>query len=217
MQVISVNLGEKKEVKWRGKKIKTGIFKTPVNQPIKITKTGVKKDHIDNLIDHGGVDKAVYLFSSNNYPYWRGLYPGLTWEYGMFGENLTIKNCDEASINIGDVYAVGTAIIQVSQPRQPCFKLGIRFGTQNVIKQFVHQPYSGIYCRVLKEGEVSVNDELICIEKKESGVPITAVFGMLYNKIEHPFLMNLALNDPLLAESCKKDLRLKIKNQETPS
>ncbi len=150
MEIISTNIGQRKTVTLNGKRYETGIFKYSVNHHLQLGKLDV---HGDNVIDrkyHGGIDKACYLYSEDHYPYWKNNYPELDWKHGMFGENLTVKNSNEKKIYIGDTYEVGSSIIQVSQPRQPCFKLGIRFKNQSITKKFIDYGYSGVYFRVIK-------------------------------------------------------------------
>jgi MOSC domain-containing protein YiiM len=165
MKVVSVNLGVKKSVNWRGKEVETGIFKYPTNSSIRLGKEDVEDDQVIERKYHGGIDKACYIYSADHYPYWEQLYPELNFQPGMFGENITIEGLDETQIFIGDIFQIGEAKVEVSQPREPCYKLGFRFNTQKVLKQFLNTLYSGIYLRVIEEGEVKVGDKLELIEK----------------------------------------------------
>jgi len=133
MKIISTNISNPKMVIWKNREVVTGIYKEPVDHAITLEKTDVKGDHVIDRRYHGGEDKACYLYSADHYPFWKERYPSLNWQYGMFGENLTVKGLEEEKINIGDTYKVGTAIVQVAQPRQPCFKLGIKFEDQSAI------------------------------------------------------------------------------------
>ena len=165
MIVKSVNIGEKKIINYKGKIIETGIFKFPVNQPIFLGVLDVENDAVIERRYHGGINKAVYAYSENHYDYWKNLYPDLEWQFGMFGENLTISNLEETEINIGDTFQLGETIIEVTQPREPCMKLGLRFGTQKVLKQFWNSTKCGIYFKVIKTGHVNTGDKLTPIEK----------------------------------------------------
>ncbi|MFD0761744.1 MOSC domain-containing protein [Lutibacter aestuarii] len=176
MKVVSVNIGDKKTIDYKGKKVVTGIFKFPIKQPIFLGKEDVVNDAVIDRRYHGGVDKAVYAYSENHYEYWKQLYPNLDWRFGMFGENLTISNLDETTICVGDTYKVGEVIIEVTKPRQPCFKLGLVFGTQNILKQFWNSTKSGIYFKVNQTGSVLVNDELVLIKKVENSPTIAEVY-----------------------------------------
>lgn len=176
MKVISVNLGELKVINYKGKIVETGIFKYPVNQPIFLDTEDVKNDAIIDRKHHGGIEKAVYGYSQNHYAYWKELYPNLDWNYGMLGENLTISNLEETEIFVGNTYKLGEALLEVTKPREPCYKLGIRFGTQEIVKQFWNSTKCGIYFKVLQTGNVSVGDELILVNKAENSPTIAEVY-----------------------------------------
>jgi len=176
MIVKSVNIGEKKVVNYKGKIIETGIFKFPVNEPIFLGETDVENDAVIDRRYHGGINKAVYAYSENHYKYWKELYTNLDWQYGMFGENLTISNLEETEIHIGDVFQLGEAIIEVTQPREPCMKLGLRFETQKVLKQFWNSTKSGIYFKINKIGSVKVGDKLSLIKKSKNTPTIAEVY-----------------------------------------
>ncbi len=205
MRIISTNIAEPRTIEWRGKKFLTGIYKNSVSHPVFLGKEDVLNDHVIDREHHGGTDKACYMYSADHYTYWQQLYPHLEMPNGMFGENLTVKGLQETDINIGDVFKIRDALVQATQPRQPCFKLGIRFGTQEVVKQFVNSGFAGVYVRVLQNGEIKVGDEMVLVQKKDS-LSIQKVFELLYtNKFQKEKVIQ-ALNDPFLAESCRKDL-----------
>ncbi|KAA1245073.1 MOSC domain-containing protein [Aquimarina sp. RZ0] len=203
MKVISTNIGEPKTISWRGNQVKTGIYKYPVDTSIFLDKEDVKNDHVIDRKVHGGVDKACYLYAAEHYPYWKEKYPDLTWDYGMFGENLTILGLDERIINIGNIYKVGDAIVQVSQPRRPCFKLGIRFGTQAILKQFIEALIPGMYLRVLTPGYVKASDTLVLQEENTKGVSIREMYLLLYDQTPHYEVAKKALDDPYITVSNK--------------
>ncbi|RLD74957.1 MAG: MOSC domain-containing protein [Bacteroidetes bacterium] len=211
MQIISTNLGKARTIIWRNKEVQTGFYKTPVNIPIYLGKNGVANDKVVDTKVHGGSDKASYLFSEKHYTYWKNLYPSLDWQWGMFGENLTILNLDETKIRIGDTFQIGEAQIQASQPRQPCYKLGVRFNTQKIVQQFVDYQHAGIYIRVLKEGFVKTGDKMELLEQNKNGITIKEIFRLLYSKEKEQNLAKFAVEDNFLAESCKKDLIRRFK------
>ncbi len=212
MKVVSVNIGRPKTISWRGKDVQTGIYKNPVNEPIYLDIEDVQNDHVIDRRYHGGVDKACYLYAANHYSYWKEKYPHLSWNYGMFGENLTVDGFDENTIKIGSIYTLGEAKVQISRPRQPCYKLGIRFGDQRIIKQFVDSLLSGVYVRVLKPGHVKVNDEFILSEKNDRGISITELNMLLFHfdSTKHTELAKKAIEDPLVSDSDKKYFGNKI-------
>lgn len=208
MLVLSTNIGNATTIEWKGKKLLTGIYKKPVNSPIYLDNKDVINDHVIDRKYHGGNDKACYVFSENHYAYWKKLYPKLDWNWGMFGENLSISNLDESQIFIGDIFKVGDAIVQISQPRQPCFKLGIRFGAQKMVKQFVEYGYSGVYLRILTKGFVKTGDKLELVGKIDESLSVKEVFRLIYEKVQDEKSNVIkALIIESLAQSCKNDLR----------
>ncbi|SEK40626.1 MOSC domain-containing protein YiiM [Aquimarina amphilecti] len=206
MKVISTNIGEAKTISWRGKEVKTGIYKHPIDQPIFLGTEDVKGDHVVDRRVHGGVDKACYLYAAEHYPYWKEKYPNLDWDYGMFGENLTILGLDERIINIGSIYKLGEALVQVSQPRQPCYKLGVRFGTQTILKQFIEALIPGVYLRVLTPGIVKIDDILIPKEIHTDGISIQDMYKLFYDQNSHEALAKKAINDPFVTPNNKKNI-----------
>ena len=177
MKVISVNLGEKKTINYKGKIIETGIFKYPVENSIFLGEEDVENDAVIDRRYHGGIDKAVYGYSENHYEYWKHLYPNLDWKYGLFGENLTISNLEETEIFVGNQYKLGETILEVTKPREPCLKLGLRFETQAVLKQFWNSTKSGIYFKVLQTGNVNAGDELDLLKRAENTSTIAEVYN----------------------------------------
>jgi len=205
MRVISTNTGKARAIEWNGKIVTTGIFKFPVNAPIFLGNEDVENDHVIDRRYHGGVDKACYLYSADNYTYWKTLYPALEMPWGMFGENLTVEGLDEAEINIGDIYEVGEAIVQATQPRQPCFKLEFRFHNTEIVRQFVDSGYAGVYVRVLQKGHIKPGDAFKLIEKKQT-ISIRRVYELIYTDEFDKTAVETAVNDPFIAQSCRKDL-----------
>lgn len=205
MKIISTNIGEAKTVLWHGKELTTGIFKFPVEKPIHLGNEDVDNDHVIDRKYHGGIDKACYLYSADHYKFWQNLYPNLEMPWGMFGENLTVDGLNEAEINIGDVFKIGEAVVQATQPRQPCFKLEFRFNDKEIIRKFVNSGFAGVYVRVLEKGYIKATDTMKIVERKNS-ISIQKVFQLLYaNKLEKEAIQT-AVNDPFIAASCRKDL-----------
>lgn len=165
MKIISTNIGERKNIDWKGKIITTGIFKFPIDTSIFLNKEDVKGDAICNREHHGGIEQAVYGYSQSHYGYWKKKYQSLDWKYGMFGENLTIDNLDETTIHVGDTYQVGECILEATKQRNPCVKLGVRFNDMKIIKQFWNTTMCGVYFKVVQTGNVKVGDTLKLIKK----------------------------------------------------
>ena len=210
MKIIATNIAEIKEIIYNGKKVKTGIYKYPVNTGIYLTKDEVKGDNVVDRRFHGGADKACYLYGKEAYPFWKQHYPDLEWQNGMFGENLTVLGLDERMIKIGNQYQIGEAIVEVSQPRQPCYKLGIRFGSQTIIKKFINTIYSGVYVRVLKNGWVKPEDTMELIVEKPENPSIAEVFHCLFQSELKNTLLDKVLNCEELSENTKKDIQRRL-------
>lgn len=213
MEIISTNLSERRTVAWKGKTIETGIFKYPVAGPLTLDSHDVIGDHVVDRVHHGGSDKACYLFSADVYPWWKEKYPDLEWDFGMFGENLTIAGLDEKDLLIGDTYEVGGAIIQVSQPRQPCYKLGIRFKDQGVLKDFIDQQCPGTYVRVLQPGAVAIGDQLKLTQRNDAAMSIREVYALLYHQKPDLAALRRGLENEALAASAKASFQKRINLQ----
>lgn len=200
MHITSTNISKPTTIIWNGKEEQTGIYKAPTDGPIFLGKTDVKHDTVIDRKHHGGEFKACYLFSENQYTYWQNLYPSLNWNWGMFGENLTINGLDESQIYVGDIYKVGDAVVQVTQPREPCYKFGIKFGTQHVLKQFIEHGFPGTYVRVLEEGLVKSGDQLERIEHNKNSLTTAQLFQLIFSKEKDQNLLELAVNNHALPE-----------------
>ena len=207
MKVISTNVSDKRTVIIGGETVETGMYKVPVTEGVFLTKNGVNNDAVIDLKYHGGTDKASYFFGENNYQYFKNLYPNAIWETGMFGENLTLDKVDESTLNIGDIYKVGEATVQISQPRIPCSKLGFRLGSPSAVKAFADAPYPGIYVRVLQDGKVRVGDEMVLVEAQDIKLSLTDLFMILTNRSKHTHRFEELLNNPFVTQNIKTKLR----------
>src|SRR6266540_1786999 len=151
MKILSVNVGLPRDVSWQGKLVTTGIFKEPVNAPVMLRTLNLDGDQQADLTVHGGVSKAAYAYPSEHYGYWRPELPGMDLPWGMFGENFTTEGLLESELNIGDKFSIGSALVMVTEPRMPCYKLGLRFGRADIIKRFLISERTGFYLAVLQE------------------------------------------------------------------
>lgn len=212
MKIISTNLAKPTSIIYNGKSITTGIYKTPTHHAIYLSEEGVHNDEVSDKKVHGGAFKACYLFSEKHYNYWKNLYPNLEWDWGMFGENLTVANLDETQIYIGDIYTIGDAVVQVTQPREPCFKFGVKFGSMNVLKQFINQGHSGTYVRVIKPGFVKNSDVLKLIDRPKNSLTTFQFFNLLFAKQKNEQLITLALNNNALPERERIKLKAFLKS-----
>ena len=207
MKIISTNLSKPVSIRWKGEEKTTGIYKKACPEGILLSPGGVQGDTIGNPRVHGGEEKAAYLFSRDHYPYWQGRYPSLEWEYGMFGENLTVEGLDETQLLMGSTYRIGEALVRVTIPREPCFKLGIRFADQGIIDAFVAHGLPGAYVSVVKAGHVRPGDAMVLQEAPEAGISIASYFGLLFATEKDPALIRKAVSVPWLSESHKEQLR----------
>lgn len=164
MKIISTNIGERKTVNWKGKEITTGIYKYPTNLPIFLDIEDVKDDAVCDRKYHGGINQAVYAYSFDKYDFWKEKHPNLDWDFGMFGENLTVDFLDETKIHVGDTFTLGKTILEATLQRSPCMKLGIRFNDMKIVKQFWNTTFCGVYFKVLQTGNVTVGDKFIKIK-----------------------------------------------------
>lgn len=206
MKIISTNIANPTTIEWRGQKVETGIYKYAVESPIFLGSDDVANDHVIDRRYHGGSDKACYLYSADHYPFWQKKYPNLDWEWGMFGENLTVSGLNESEIRIGDRFQIGEAAVQVTQPRQPCFKLGVRFGNQSVVSDFWILPYPGVYVRVLSQGEVKTGDEMILLDRNPESLSVSQVFSIFHDNKDNLELIQKAITEPFIASSCRHDI-----------
>ncbi|HEY9458154.1 MAG TPA: MOSC domain-containing protein [Gaiella sp.] len=175
MKVLSVNVGLPREVLWRGRPITTGIFKEPVADRVPVRALNIDGDRQADLRVHGGADKAVYAYPSEFYELWRGERPELDFRWGQFGENLTTEGLLDGDVNVGDRFRVGTAELVVTQPRLPCYKLGIRMGRDRFVKEFLERGLLGFYLSVAREGEVAAGDRIVELARDPHGFRVTEV------------------------------------------
>jgi MOSC domain-containing protein YiiM len=175
MRVLSLNVGLPREVAWHGRAASTGIFKQQVSGRITLRTLNLDGDRQADLTVHGGTHKAVYCYPSEHYDYWKRELPGDNLPSGAFGENFTTLGLLEDSTFLGDRFSIGTAEVIVTQPRLPCFKLGIRFGNDHMVKRFLASGRSGFYLGVTREGEVGPGDEIEPIGRDPHEVPLSEI------------------------------------------
>ncbi|MDP9489337.1 MAG: MOSC domain-containing protein [Thermoproteota archaeon] len=172
MKLLSLNVALPRQVNFQNELVTTGIFKEPVSGRVRLRKLNLDKDKQADLTVHGGTDKAVYAYAGEHYSYWRKELHGTPLPWGMFGENFTTQGMFEETINVGDQFQVGTAKVIATQPRMPCYKLGVKFGRIDIIKKFLASGLTGVYFKVLKEGELEQGDEIKLIKKDKNNVTI---------------------------------------------
>jgi MOSC domain-containing protein YiiM len=180
MLIKSLNIGRPKPERFHGKEFLTGICKQPVSGEVFLSKQGFEGDGVGDPRHHGGEDKAVCVYSMDHYPYW-GATLNITMPAAAFGENLSVEGLREGDICIGDVYRIGTAVVQVSQPRQPCGTLAARYGRNDLIKLVADSGRTGLYFRVLTEGRVQAGDVISLDERDTHGVTVDFANHIFYH------------------------------------
>jgi MOSC domain-containing protein YiiM len=175
MRILSLNVGKPRAVLYGDREVLTGIFKSPVPGPLLLRRLNLDGDCQADLSVHGGRTKAVYAYPSEHYEFWRKEFPGQELPWGMFGENFTTEGLLEENACIGDQFQIGEALVKVTQPRMPCFKLGIRFGRPDMVKRFLASRRSGIYFSVIEEGLVNAGDAIERVEQNENCVSVADV------------------------------------------
>jgi MOSC domain-containing protein YiiM len=175
MKVLSLNVGLPREVTWQGKRVTTGIFKEPIQERVMMRALNLDGDQQADLTVHGGVSKAVYAYPSEHYNYWRSELPGMDLSCGMFGENFTTEGFLEDAVYIGDRFRIGEAEVMVTEPRMPCYKLGIKFGRADIIKRFLASRRTGFYFAVMREGMVGAGDDVELIGRVQREISVADI------------------------------------------
>jgi MOSC domain-containing protein YiiM len=212
MKVLSVNVGLPRKVLYNGQIINTAIFKDPVKGPIMLRKLNLDGDRQADLTVHGGIDKAVYSYPVEHYDYWRKQFPDMDLTWGMFGENFTTEGLLEDAVNVGDQFEIGSAKIVATQPRMPCYKLGVRFGRMDVIRRFMTSGRPGIYFKILKEGEVKIGDKIKNIKRDKNNVTVKDIVSLYISKnhIDIIEMMRRAIKIRDLPEGWRYEFEQKI-------
>jgi MOSC domain-containing protein YiiM len=174
VKVVAVSVGRPRRVDWMGRKVRSGIWKEPVSGPVRVTRLNLEGDKQSDLRFHGGVEKAVYAYPSEHYAFWRTSLPELSFPWGAFGENLTTEGVLEDDARVGDVFEIGTAELEVTVPRMPCYKLGVRFGREDMTKLFFDHGGTGFYLSVVREGVLAAGDAIVRVGRGD-GETIAAV------------------------------------------
>ncbi|AIY73234.1 MOSC domain-containing protein [Bacillus anthracis] len=212
-QLLSLNIGLPKEVTYGGKVIHTGINKKQVKEPVYLSFVKFNGDGQADLVHHGGVDKAVCVYTGDHYPYWeKELNQDLV--YGAFGENITVSGMREEDVCIGDMFELGQAIVQVTQPRQPCFKLAKKYNIPKLPLYFQETGYTGFYFRVLKEGWVSSVDTLKRLQSDPKGVSVAFANRIMHKEKQNVEGVKRILEVNALSSSWRKSFEKRINGEE---
>lgn len=201
MKIVSLNVGLPKLVIHNGEPVSTGIFKEPVTGPVVLRTLNLEGDRQSDLSVHGGPYKAVYGYPSEHYEYWKHELPDMKLPWGMFGENFTTTGLYESELGIGDKFRVGSAVLRVTQPRMPCYKLGIRFGRSDILRRFLASGRTGFYFAVAQEGTVAAGDEIELLERNNDALKISDITRLYVEEKRNVDLLRRAVSLDALPQS----------------
>ena len=207
MKVVSVNVGLPREVMWKGLTVQTGIFKEPVDGTVPVNELNLAGDRQADLTVHGGPAKAVYAYPAEHYEFWKKELPDWKFSFGNFGENLTTEGISEETLSIGDVVKVGSAVLRVTQPRMPCYKLQIRFDREDMIKRFLGSGLSGFYFSVVERGSVKAGSAVEIVQRDPNGVSVRDILRLYLHQTADRELLRRVVNVPALPQNWKDHLR----------
>ena len=216
MKLVSVNVGIPRDVLWKGMTVQTAIFKEPTQGPVMIDKLNLADDRQADLTVHGGEEKAVYAYPVEHYAYWQQELPNVPFSWGMFGENLTTEGVREGSLCIGDSLKIGSAVLMVTQPRMPCYKLALRFDRDDMIKRFLMSGRSGFYFSVVKPGQLNAGQEIEIVGRHPHRVTVADICSLYLGATQDSDLLERAVDTGALPQHWKAELLLRARiNQET--
>ena len=214
MKVISLNVGLPRVVESHGEPVVTGIFKEPVEGPVMLRTLNLDGDRQADLTVHGGISKAVYAYPLEHYEFWRRELPEMELPYGMFGENFTTEGLLENDTNVGDRFSVGEAELMVTEPRLPCYKLGIKFGRADIIRKFLQSRRTGFYFAVIKEGQVQAGDELELLSRDANNITIADITRLYAFEKDDLNTLRRAVKLNALSESWREYFQKQLQNRE---
>jgi MOSC domain-containing protein YiiM len=209
-RLLSVNIGRPQIVMRDGQAVSTAIYKKAVTERVVLRTLNLDGDRQADLSVHGGPTKAVYFYPSEHYDFWQAEFPEMDLQPGMFGENFTTVGLSEPETNIGDKFRIASAVVMVTEPRMPCYKLGIRFGRVDVIRKFLASGRSGFYCSVLQEGEVGAGDRIELIERTQDHVRVSDITRLYTSEKYSIEMLRLAIELEALPESWKEHFRVRL-------
>ena len=215
MKLLSINAGLPREVNWRGKVVRTSIFKAPVPGRVRVMRLNIEGDQQSDLSVHGGAEKAIYAYPSEHYAFWRSQITSTDFPWGAFGENLTTEGLLEDRVHIGDRFRVGSAECIVTQPRMPCFKLGIRFNRPDMVKRFLRSGRVGFYLAVVQEGEIGAGDSVDLVAEDNSHITVADVVELYAADAANQDLLRRASELSALPESWREHFRERLWEPDT--
>ena len=214
MKLVSVNVGLPRLLAWGGATFETGIFKNPVEGRVMLRTTNLDGDRQADLSVHGGPNKAVYCYPCEHYAAWNAELPDPARTWGAFGENFTAEGLLETTVSIGDRYRVGSAVVRVTTPRLPCFKLAAKFQRDDMIERFVRSGRCGFYFSVIEEGEVDAGDEFELLGREVPTLTIAEVNRLYTAKSPDRETLQRSLHVTLLPESWRMRFRARLADMD---
>lgn len=214
MEIISLNIGLPRIVEWNGGPVATGIFKEPVPGAVMLRTLNFDGDRQADLSVHGGVTKAVYAYPVEHYEFWKTELPNTDLPYGMFGENLTTEGLLEDTVHVGDRFRMGDAELMVTEPRLPCYKLGIKFGRSDIIRKFLQSRRTGFYFAVVKEGEVKAGDAIDLLSRDENRISISDIVRLYAFEKDDLAMLRRVVKVEALSESWREYFQHQIEKLE---
>ena len=213
MKIVSVNVGLLREVGWKGITVQTAIFKKPAAGAVAIRELNLAGDQQADLTVHGGLKKAVYAYPAEHYEYWRKQLSNVSLSWGAFGENLTTTGLAEDTLCIGDLLRVGSVVLQVTQPRMPCYKLELKFNRDDMIKRFLRSGRSGFYFSVVERGYVAAESKVEILDRDPDGVTVNDIVRLYLGHARDPELLQRAMNVTSLPENWRTQLLLRSQEE----
>jgi MOSC domain-containing protein YiiM len=214
MNVISINVGLPRRVLWKDREVTTSIFKSPVNGPVMVRRLNLEGDRQSDVENHGGRNKAVYAYPAEHYAVWRRELPEAELSWGAFGENLTIEGLREEDTYIGDLFRIGEATLMVTQPRIPCYKLGIRLGRDDIVKRFLESNRSGVYFSVVQEGQIAIGDPVERIKEDEDRISVMEINRAVANGGDHLSIVRRAVRHKVLPAGLREHFLTRLSSME---
>lgn len=206
MQLLRVNVGQTRLVQYQGRPLSTAIFKEPISGPVEVGELGLAGDDQADKSVHGGVDKAVYAYSQENYDWWQTQLQGRELVPGEFGENLTVEGMTDDLVYVGDQYQIGTALLEVTQPRQPCMKLGVKMKSPVFVKLFHQAVRPGFYLRVLRPGVLSAGDSITRIHRADHSLSIAELYRLRFDRSTSKDELQRIAETPALSAAWRDDI-----------
>lgn len=210
MKLISLNVGLPRVVESNGEPVTTGIFKEPKQGPVMLRMLNLDGDRQADLTVHGGVSKAVYGYPVEHYEFWRRELPDIGLPFGMFGENFTTEGLREDSLNVGDRFRIGEAEVMVTEPRLPCYKLGIKFGRTDILRRFLQSRRTGFYFAVVKEGQVEAGDQIELLSRDSNNITVADITRLYAFEKDDVDTLRRAVKLEALSESWREYFQKQI-------